>query len=160
MSLISWSILPKVLAVLELSSRISYLSVCSSACMFNILLLKLLKPPDQLSSNLGWTFTVLKRFRFEYPFPATHHYCCLLSHLLMKFCCLYCKQFGTRSDCSLMRSLIRIHSVCYHNERLLECIWDIKSRRHFQNKRLTLKVPIMTAADDKFCNIFPNFQQK
>ena len=25
---------------------------------------------------------------------------------------------------------------------------------------LTLKAPIMTAADDKFCNTFPNFQQK
>ena len=25
---------------------------------------------------------------------------------------------------------------------------------------LTLKTPITTAADDKFCNIFPNFQKK
>ena len=25
---------------------------------------------------------------------------------------------------------------------------------------LTLKAPIMTAAGDKFCNIFPNFQKK
>ena len=25
---------------------------------------------------------------------------------------------------------------------------------------LILKAPIMTAADDKFCNIFPNFQKK
>ena len=25
---------------------------------------------------------------------------------------------------------------------------------------LTLKVPITTAVDDKFCNIFPNFQKK
>ena len=25
---------------------------------------------------------------------------------------------------------------------------------------LTLKSPIMTAADDKFCDIIPNFQQK
>ena len=27
-------------------------------------------------------------------------------------------------------------------------------------KFLTLKAPITTAADDKFCDIFPNFQQK
>ena len=27
-------------------------------------------------------------------------------------------------------------------------------------KHLTLKAPITTAADDKFCNIFPSFRQK
>ena len=27
-------------------------------------------------------------------------------------------------------------------------------------KNLTLKAPITTAADDKFCEIFPNFQKK
>ena len=27
-------------------------------------------------------------------------------------------------------------------------------------KELTLKAPITTAADDKFCDIFPNFRQK
>ena len=27
-------------------------------------------------------------------------------------------------------------------------------------KKLTLKVPITTAADNKFCNIFPNFLKK
>ena len=31
----------------------------------------------------------------------------------------------------------------------------------FKNKpQLTLKVPIMNAADNKFCNIFPNFLRK
>ena len=28
------------------------------------------------------------------------------------------------------------------------------------SKHLTLKVPITTAADDKFCDIFPNFRKK
>ena len=27
-------------------------------------------------------------------------------------------------------------------------------------KELTLKTPVTTAADDKFCNIFPHFRQK
>ena len=27
-------------------------------------------------------------------------------------------------------------------------------------KSLTLKAPITTAADDKFCDIFPNFEKK
>ena len=27
-------------------------------------------------------------------------------------------------------------------------------------RELTLKAPITTAADDKFCDIFPNFQKK
>ena len=27
-------------------------------------------------------------------------------------------------------------------------------------KNLTIKAPITTAADDKFCNIFPNYQKK
>ena len=29
-----------------------------------------------------------------------------------------------------------------------------------QQWSLTLKAPIMTAADDKFCDIFPNFRKK
>ena len=28
------------------------------------------------------------------------------------------------------------------------------------DETLTLKAPITTAADDKFCDIFPNFQKK
>ena len=28
------------------------------------------------------------------------------------------------------------------------------------DKEFTLKAPITTAADDKFCDIFPNFRQK
>ena len=27
-------------------------------------------------------------------------------------------------------------------------------------KDITLKTPIITAADDKFCNLFPNFSKK
>ena len=28
---------------------------------------------------------------------------------------LYCKQYGPRSDCSLGSSLIRVHSICFHD---------------------------------------------
>ena len=38
----------------------------------------------------------------------------------------------------------------------------MQGRSHNAEKRgtLTLKAPITTAADDKFCDIFPNFRQK
>ena len=37
---------------------------------------------------------------------------------------------------------------------------DIVAASGNQCKYLTLKAPITTAADDKFCDIFPNFQKK
>ena len=37
--------------------------------------------------------------------------------------------------------------------------WNYQVSMVFKNG-LTLKGPIMTAADDKFCDIFPNFLQK
>ena len=45
------------------------------------------------------------------------------------------------------------------------CCWYSKPSRRgnsfeHQNSYLTLKVPITTAADDKFCDIFPSFQHK
>ena len=33
----------------------------------------------------------------------------------------YCKQYGARSDCSLRSSLIRVHSVCFHDKTSLKC---------------------------------------
>ena len=55
-------------------------------------------------------------------FPASHDFCHLLSHLPMYLSSLYCKQYGPRSDCSLRSSLIRVHSVCFHDESSLEYI--------------------------------------
>ena len=40
--------------------------------------------------------------------------CHLLSHLLMHFCNLYCKQYGPRSDCFLKNSLIRVHVFTFY----------------------------------------------
>ena len=36
----------------------------------------------------------------------------------------------------------------------------VKYIQHGKKIIKTLKAPITTAADDKFCNIFPSFQQK
>ena len=36
----------------------------------------------------------------------------------------------------------------------------VKDDVQLETKFLTLKAPITTEADDKFCNIFPSFQQK
>ena len=41
------------------------------------------------------------------PYPASHDFCCLLSHLLIFLGSLYCKQYGPRLVCSL----IRVHSL-------------------------------------------------
>ena len=52
-----------------------------------------------------------------YSFPANTYNCGLLTHLLKQFGSLKCKQYGPRSDCSLVgSSLIRVHSVgfCDH----------------------------------------------
>ena len=51
---------------------------------------------------------------------------------------LICKQYGPRSDCSLVSSLIRVHIVCLHEKSSLKCTWiyaaDLQSRHHFQTK--------------------------
>ena len=38
------------------------------------------------------------------------------------FSSLYCKQYRTRSDYSLRSSLIRVHSICFHDNSTLDCI--------------------------------------
>ena len=40
------------------------------------------------------------------------------------------------------------------------CLSGVNTREHLIDKQLTLKAPITTAADYKFCDIFPNFRQK
>ena len=52
-------------------------------------------------------------------FPASLYFCCLLSHLLMFLGSLFCKQYGQRSEGS---SLIRVHSVCFH-DRWLDAVF-------------------------------------
>ena len=46
----------------------------------------------------------------------------------------------TRSDCCLRSSLIRVHTVCFYDESIPECILiyaaDVKSRRLFQVKNI------------------------
>ena len=42
---------------------------------------------------------------------------------------LYCKQYGPRSDCSLGSSLIRVHSVCFHDKIKSEVHLNISSSR-------------------------------
>ena len=37
---------------------------------------------------------------------------------------------------------------------------SVNNSGHLIDKELTLKAPITTAADDKFCDNFPNFRQK
>ena len=47
-------------------------------------------------------------------------YCCLLSHLLMYFSGLYCKQYVPRSDGSRRKSLIRLHNICFRDKISLD----------------------------------------
>ena len=54
-----------------------------------------------------------------------------------------------------------LEKVTYETNRQM----TIKSMEHYQECKqlkinLTLKALITAAADDKFCDIFPNFQQK
>ena len=34
---------------------------------------------------------------------------------------VYCKQYGPKSDCSFRCSLIKVHTVCFHDKSCLEC---------------------------------------
>ena len=55
--------------------------------------------------------------------------------------CLYCKQYGPRSDCFLRSSQIRVHSVCFSVQKKSEVHLnlnysaDVKSRQHFHDKK-------------------------
>ena len=73
-----------------------------------------------------------------YPFFASDTKYRLLLHVLLYFVSLYCKHYAPRSDCSLRRSLIRVHRVCYHDKSSLECIWryaaDVNQGSHGQGK--------------------------
>ena len=40
----------------------------------------------------------------------------------MYFGIIYCKQYGTRSDCSLRSNLVNVHRVCFRDKICLECI--------------------------------------
>ena len=80
---------------------------------------------------------------FSNPFCAHHNFCHLLSHQLILLGSLYYKQYGSRSDCSPWSSLIRVHSVCFHDKILCELLKytliyaaDVKSRQHFQDKSI------------------------
>ena len=42
---------------------------------------------------------------------------------------------------------------------LRRCVYGTKLAGGYEDS-LTLKAPITTAADDKFCDIFPNFRKK
>ena len=73
-----------------------------------------------------------------YPFPAIQHNCLLLSYMLIHFGSLHCKQYGPRSDCSFMSSLIWFHNVLTRQKyfgvylNIFKCTSDIVSRKHFQ----------------------------
>ena len=66
-----------------------------------------------LHSLKSYTCVLIPRSLLN-PFPTIHDN----SHLLSLFCLctvvgLYCKQYGSRSDCSSRSSLIRFHSVYF-----------------------------------------------
>ena len=71
---------------------------------------------------------------------------------------LYPQVGGNFGDKPCIRiSLLQIPSMIHSTDHHLKI--DIRKITVNVNK-LTLKAPIMTAADDKFWDIFPNFQQK
>ena len=49
--------------------------------------------------------------------------------------CLYCKQYGPRSDNSQGNSLIWVHNICFHDKILSEVHLNICSRRKKANKK-------------------------
>ena len=50
------------------------------------------------------------------PSPASHNFRRLLTLLLIFLDSLFYKHYGPRSDCSHGSSLIRFHSVCFHDK--------------------------------------------
>ena len=55
-------------------------------------------------------------------FPAFHHICCLHLFCLHILWWPILQTYGPRPDCSFRSSLIRVHSVCFHDKISLECI--------------------------------------
>ena len=116
--------------------------------------------PSPLTQRLYWqseTFTVSNHWaKYEHlpwqnvnSFTTTHNNFCLFALLKLYFGSLhvYCKHYVPWSDCSLRSTLIRVQSVCYHDDKTgLECIWkhaiDVKSRQHFQNKIHSLELRV------------------
>ena len=89
----------------------------------------------------GSTYWYLSHIEF-YPFPMIiHHNCHLLSFLHYILWCPLLQEYEPRSDCSLKRSLIRVHSVCSCDKISLVCIWiyvaDMISRLHFLDKNIS-----------------------
>ena len=56
------------------------------------------------------------------------------------------------------KSLWRIWHILLGLHCLLKYLFMVSKMKRANT--LTLKVPITTAADNKFCDIFPNFQKK
>ena len=57
-------------------------------------------------------FRLMSYFLYLNVFPPFTTYFICFSHLFMLLGILYCKQYGSRSDCSKGSSLIRVHNVC------------------------------------------------
>ena len=69
--------------------------------------------------------------------------------------------YGQKQKCGYMFSLLeQAEHFETKKSRLGEIFSFEANTRHLQHLQLTLKAPTTTAAEDKFCNSFPSFQQK
>ena len=62
------------------------------------------------------------------PFPTIHDKCCL-RYSLFCLCTLIAyivKHYGTRSDCFLSSSLIRVQSICFHSKVCFDFLLPIQ----------------------------------
>ena len=89
--------------------------------------------------NLGKWFSA--KFNSFQPFPDHSRHFLPLIFCLYFLESFYCKHYGPRSDFSFRSSLIRAHSVRFHNQNMYEVNFsvhlysaDVKSRLHFQDK--------------------------
>ena len=90
-------------------------------------------------------------------YPASHDFCCLLSHLHMYSGSLYCKQYGPRSDFAQSdKGSYWLLPWKYRVWSALEYIYaaDVKSWKHFQNKNvLTLSLLLFQAVHTWYINM-------
>ena len=66
--------------------------------------------------------------------------------LIVKHILLYMSDYGLILVFANEMALLSTHNIC------------LRKRKHV--RLLTLKSPFTAAADDKFCEIFPNFREK
>ena len=95
-----------------------------------MIVLKIIEYKVPTLGNIGKGSSLNDLFYLKREDPLAKHYVLLqlTTGIVRTLLCLrsvaalYCSQYGSRSDCSLKRSLIRAKSASIHDKISLECI--------------------------------------